>query len=350
MKAFSLDGEGLAINVYNLHRDILIPNAPVKNQCSGDYFYGRDLVIEKELQEIEGEYSKAAFSILQPGYKLNDAHRDVLRSFWLLQSMRTEAASRREVELAAKIDDFVGSESYKLETSIADTIRSAMHRYREARFNFSDMRVCLFRNKTTIPFVTSDDPAVLCNKWHSIDGARAKMSHGLSSAGALFLLPLSPGILCLAYDGDVYSIPNSDGWVEVRHDKDIHSFNQHQYLNCRANIYFRAWEGAAERKHEAAAAIKLRPRARHRLNVAVLESEDHEGRTFRQVDLETARSGQHVLMHMEDLRPHPPSWPRQIKLRRAGRAFRSTTGTGFVRGAQTRLFGGASYHKIRTTT
>ena len=38
LKPFTLDGEGLAINLLNIDRMKPISNAPVKNQCSGDYF------------------------------------------------------------------------------------------------------------------------------------------------------------------------------------------------------------------------------------------------------------------------------------------------------------------------
>ena len=40
LKPFTQDGEGKAINVYNIRHDKLIQNAPVKGQCARDYLYG----------------------------------------------------------------------------------------------------------------------------------------------------------------------------------------------------------------------------------------------------------------------------------------------------------------------
>lgn len=50
LRPFTLDGNGLSINIFNIDRSRAIKNAPVKNQCSGDYFYGKDQKLERALQ------------------------------------------------------------------------------------------------------------------------------------------------------------------------------------------------------------------------------------------------------------------------------------------------------------
>src|SRR2546421_532096 len=96
-RSFTLDGENLAINLFNIDRLRFIRNVPVKNQCSGDYFYGQDELLEKALQATEKAYGRVLAEMSQASYSLEDEHRRVLRRFWLLQYMRTEAASRRSV-------------------------------------------------------------------------------------------------------------------------------------------------------------------------------------------------------------------------------------------------------------
>src|SRR6185312_2249221 len=59
LKPFTLNGEGLAISLLNVDQHRLVLTAPVKHQCSGDYFYGKDLQIEKALQHIEGLYANS---------------------------------------------------------------------------------------------------------------------------------------------------------------------------------------------------------------------------------------------------------------------------------------------------
>lgn len=95
LKAFTKDGENLAINLLNLDRQRAIPAAPVKNQCSGDYFYGQDDRLETAIRSVEGSYGNTVARIHAPGYQLTDTDRSVLRTFMLFQHLRTEAASRR---------------------------------------------------------------------------------------------------------------------------------------------------------------------------------------------------------------------------------------------------------------
>jgi len=54
LRPFSLDGEGKAISLYNVGRKSFINSAPVKGQCSKDYFYGYDGELERILQTYEG--------------------------------------------------------------------------------------------------------------------------------------------------------------------------------------------------------------------------------------------------------------------------------------------------------
>ena len=43
LREFTHKSENKAITVYNIDRKKCIPKAPVKNQCSKDYFYGKTI-------------------------------------------------------------------------------------------------------------------------------------------------------------------------------------------------------------------------------------------------------------------------------------------------------------------
>jgi hypothetical protein len=109
LRPFTLDGGNAAINVFNVDRLRFITGAPVKNQCSGDYFYGEDLALERALQTTEGEYAGCLSRILSASRALTDEDKLLLLRFWLLQYLRTEAASRRSVEMAEGMRDLVGA-------------------------------------------------------------------------------------------------------------------------------------------------------------------------------------------------------------------------------------------------
>ncbi|WP_158703143.1 DUF4238 domain-containing protein [Pseudomonas chlororaphis] len=347
LRPFTHRGEGLAISLFNIDRRRYIKSAPVKNQCSRDYFYGEDLVIERWLQRFEGSYAAGLSEILRVGYELTDAHRDLLRNFCLLQYLRTEAASRRTVEMSVSIEKVVDSSSHFLRATIIEAVQIAMRAFHDARMSIDDLKVCLIRNRTSLPFVTSDDPAVMTNRWHQQDRRVRGVAPGLASSGALLMLPLSPEILCLAYDGDVYSVDHKNGWVEVKRESDIYAFNQHQFLNCGANIYFRDWTNLEHLCDAYDTASPLRPEARHRLNYAVFDRIEDGQKVFRAIDPVDAKQHENALIHTEAIYPRPDAWPQQISWRRGGAAYTNGTAGGYLRRAKVDAVGGEGYRRVR---
>jgi len=59
LEPFTLDGEGLAINLFNIDRLRPVHNAPVRNQCSGDYFYGKDERLERAINSVENQMERS---------------------------------------------------------------------------------------------------------------------------------------------------------------------------------------------------------------------------------------------------------------------------------------------------
>jgi len=331
LKPFTLDGENAAINLFNIDRLAFVRNAPVKHQCSGDYFYGQDEKLEKVIRFLEGSYGAALSAILQPRFVLDQGHRVVLRRFWLFQYMRTEAASRRVVEMQEGMAAAMAEPIANFAATIKESVQIAMHVYVDEMDLIDDLKVCLIRNRTSIPFVTSDDPAVMTNRWHLEDQRVRGKSPGLGSAGAMMLLPLSPDVLCVTYDGDVYSIPHVNGWVDVKRDADIEALNQHHFLNCTANIYFRDWDNREWIKDAFLIARPLRPAARHRVHYAVYDGRDGDMDRFRVVHRGGASTDGQALIHTQSILAKPSMWPRQVTWRTPGSAYTNGTGVGYIR-------------------
>src|SRR6266478_1867720 len=65
---------------------------------------------------------------------------------------------------------------------------------------------------------------------------------GLSSAVALLILPLTPRICALCFDGNVHSVTNTGGWAVLNKISDVLAINEQQYLKCGSNIYFSKWD------------------------------------------------------------------------------------------------------------
>lgn len=331
LRAFTIDGADAAINLYNIDQKRFIPRASVKRQCSGDYFYGRDPLLEAAIQSVESAYGSALREIQSPHYTLLEEHRTTLRRFWLLQHLRTEQASQRSVEMSQATEAVAGIENLNFRLQIRDAVQMAMRTFAESIHIVDDLKICLVRNRTRIPFVTSDDPAVLANRWQQQTKKAVGHSFGLHSAGALFLLPLNPEVLCLGYDGDVYSIPHKHGWVDARQESDIYALNEHQFLNCRANIFVQD-DSHSSIVHEAfLLSESRRPKSRHKIHYAVLDRTEGEYSRYRVVDPKEADEHQEAIIHTQVVHPHPSSWPRVVAWRPGGFVFTNGTGLGYVR-------------------
>lgn len=332
LRPFTTDEGDAAINVFNLDRKKLIPNAPVKNQCSRDYFYGKDELLETAIQSLESAYGATVRAIRTPGFSLQEGHKTLLRRFWLFQNLRTEAASRRSVEMAADLQQFAGEEAPSFRFDISQAVQTAMRVFSDAMDVIDGLKVCLVRNRTSLPFVTSDDPAVLTNRWYLEDKRISGRSFGLQSSGALALLPLSPKILCVAYDGDVYSIQHDRGWAETRREADVRAFNQHQLLNCFANIYLHdvTYSSQLFSQYDVASASRLS--TRHTFHIAIRDRTEGEYTRYRVVTPEEAlASAEGALFHSESLHYSPTLWPALIRWRTPGSVFTNGTGMKYVR-------------------
>jgi Protein of unknown function (DUF4238) len=347
LRQFTAGGAGRAINLYNIDRDRFIKGAPVKNQCSGDYFYGKEPLLENAIQTVEQSYGTIVREILQPSYYLTDEHRSALKLFWLLQHLRTEAASKRSVEMTNSMASIADPQNAEFRLKIKEAVQVAMHTFADSMAVVSDLKVCLIRNRSAFPFVTSDDPAVLTNRWHLQFPKRSGLSFGLRSAGTILLLPLSPSILCISYDGDMHSIAHRDGWVDLRDTQDADAFNQHQYLNCRANIFVKDELHFDAVRNAYLNVSKLRPVTRHKTHYAVLDMAMGEHKRYTVVDPATAGLHQEALIYSQTVHVSPTLWPRQISWRSNACVFYNGTGAGYVRKTFTNLRGTTPFKKLR---
>ena len=344
LKNFSTDNSRASICLYNLDRGKLIKNAPIKNQCSRNYFYGEDLAIEKELQPIEGRFSQIVRNIESINYNLTIEDTLFLKKFWLLQYLRTEAASKRNIEVFERFRDDAEIPDLKME--LKEAVQQSMQTFLMFRDIVDDLKVCIIKNDTNTSFFTSDDPAVLTNRWHLLDRKAKGHSFGLGSAGNLLVLPLTPKLLMLAYDSDVYHVPNIEGWVVLKNSFDVDAFNYLQILYCRANLYTADIDSLnyLERAHNEIKGIK--PIQRHRINYAVLDKVNGSLKKFKVVDFIEAKKYEENLVHLQTVNVAPPIWSRCINYKHRGFVMTDGSALGFVRQSRANLIGKEGFCKI----
>ncbi|WP_419826891.1 DUF4238 domain-containing protein [Sphingomonas sp.] len=350
LKPFTRDGAGRAINLFNLERTRAISDVPAKNQCSGDYFYGHDARLERAIQSVEGPYGSvvrhlAENGVVAPGVDI------VLRRFLYLQFLRTEAAAIAGAEMAMAMTAVPGSDlpapSFGKLAKMA--VQAAMQEYAATMCIVDDLKLSIVRDRTGLPFVTSDNPAILTNRLHFQRPVPGKCSFGAKDAGVVFLLPLTPALLAILYDGNVYAVAHRGHWVDADRTTDIAALNQHQYLHCMANIYFGDWECRVDVGAAAADARPRRPAERLSVVHAVRDEISDWGERFTVQPITDIRDGRKWLINVWPDHPEPAAWPSFLRFRPGATAWSNDTGAGRTRQGSLEhgFVTGAGYRKIR---
>ncbi len=354
-RPFSVDREGKAIHLFNLDNGRAIPNAPVRNQCSGDYFYGHDRNLETAIQTIEGAYGQMLQRLLPPEAEPGALDGVVLRRFMLLQNLRTEAAAASASQVMAAMARFPGSfpdgEAFDIKVAIKVAVEEAMLVFARSMKIVDDLRLTIVRNGSGTPFITSDDPAVLTNRWYLQNPRARGLSFSLRQSGMILLMPLSPTTLAFLHDPDVYAIGHRRGLVWIEDDAEAAALNAHQILNCAANLYFHDWETRDRVGASVAASLTARLGPRHRTTYAVRgeqvgEHVRYDVQPFEEIAFEERKD---VLIHTEVLRPQPGRWPAFLNYHRGGRVYSNGSRTGFVRRGclEAGFVEGTGYRRIR---
>ena len=348
LRPFTLDANGMAISLFNLERKKLISNAPVKNQCSKDYFYGTDERLENAIQLVESGYSQALRELIQDSRSFSEGVMTVLRTFWLFQHLRTEAAASRAVQMAESTRKLAGIPPGEYTLGIKEAVQMACKAFVDSIHDLDDLKFCIIKNKTDIPFITSDNPAVLSNKWRLENNKSPSGSFGVGAAGLLAILPLTPKLLLLGYDGDVYSVPHERGIVEIRSDRDAIALNRHQFLQCVANVYLHdvAYEETLI-KHYSDIEF-ARPKTRHIVHYAQFDSRIGDQVRYIVIPPEEIDDTKEAIMHSQVIHPNPGIWPSQIKVRKNGSVYTNGTAMGYVRFSRTHNTSGPKFARNST--
>lgn len=330
LKPFTLDGQGLAINLYNLNRRQLIRNAPVKNQCSRDYFYGKNPELENAIQALEGEYANVVCRLVARSNRIEEQDAAFLSSFWIFQHVRTEALQQSIVRQSEDLQKIIGEELPEFSFDKAEATLIALDAFANNSDAIADLSAILVRNGTSTPFLTSDNPAVQTNRWALSNSQKGVATFGMHSAGALALLPITPKLLVLLYDKDVYSVSHTDRVVTTRNATDVRALNEHQQLNCAANLYLAP---SFSEEHIAKLPDLSKQREASGSRIHVFQKKDNEDQRYYAAPGFDRTKGTEAIFATPTYFSSPNGWPSFLHWRNKGFYFANGSGVGHVRRA-----------------
>jgi hypothetical protein len=335
LKPFTLHGAGLAINLFNIPRATSVQNAPVKSQCARNYLYGKDNRTESLLARLEGQYARVVSHLGEEG-NVTEADEEWLRLFVAIQQRRTASAIEDMRNLMGAIADKVFARTPENRPDDNHTDAEMMDMSLALALEFvkmqSDLKLVPLVNQTKTDFVVSDHPAVLTNRFHF--QRLNQDTFGVANSGAIISLPLNPRLSLIAYDPQVYTIPNATGrrFVDLTRDEDVLALNQLQYVSADKNIYFRSWSDAERIGSEVAALAEIRAASGVGANLLVRDyAAPGPGEVYRRGSEDEETTAKEAIVTTSRKQPKPPHWPSVMKIRSKPITFFDRSAVGHVR-------------------
>lgn len=243
LKNFSADKKSISMCLKE--SGWILDSVSIRNQCSKPYFYP-DQDYEKKLGQFEGECYVSIEKILSAQFQtLTQRDFLVLKSFLLLQKARTLHEARGFRECIAQVMQYVGSlgpsedlkrwlESY--ENSEKDVVKLMMANFKVALEITADLKCKVIINEGTGSFITSDDPVI---EYNPLLEPFKITNYGLAAIGILLLLPISPKVAIVVFDGGYYKIGNQkQSVIRFNNTTDLSWINLLTFLHADKAIYY----------------------------------------------------------------------------------------------------------------
>jgi hypothetical protein len=315
------------IALYNIKSGIFALEAPIKSQCSRDYFYTKNPKFEDRFRAIEDQQKELFDNIIATNQipALGSRDRSDLSACTIFQAGRTAttvAAADHVVNEFGKAylhHHLTREGNTELLKYLPDlkmrTIDVVIDRIADHILMYpliDDLDCTLLINQTAEDFLTRDHPVALCNSLPLVQNTKRYV--GFASRGLIILYPISPRALLFFSDPAVYRIVNVGRGQPLYKQRDVVELNLLQFGNAYENVYF----ANVDRVQRTLEAFRKRA-ATVRPPVPPLS----------QTKIETAnRHG--VLLSMQPPVPRLPL-PKPASIRHAAKTGKYQTGDGLIR-------------------
>jgi Protein of unknown function (DUF4238) len=239
------------IGLYNIPSDREVEGAPIRSQCSRDYFYTKDPSHENRFAVLEREQARILDAIIRsvtlPPVGSDD--RKLLDTCLMFQASRTARAVANSNHLANEFGKamlkhhFERTSRYdlleylpKAKITINNAVFDSIRQHLLMTTLIEDLNCTLVVNRTAEDFLTSDHPVTLCNSLPaSINNDR---SVGFASRGLIILYPIAPHALLMWSDAEVYRVAGDNNVLTLSNPREVVDLNLVQFTSADENVYF----------------------------------------------------------------------------------------------------------------
>ena len=278
---------GEQITLCHLRTGRIIEKASISGQCSDDYFYGADLVVETALGDLEGSdqqlFEEICTSQKLPTdlAKLGQLHA-ATGYFHLRTKQSAEAMMKGQTAILTEMARRAAREhlphiSAKTIESLTVSPANAPAQGVALAGDMFPMIMDLDRRLLIAPegreFITSDHPVVAVNQ--GLQDRAGDLSYtGLALQGLQLFFPLSPQLCVMLFDGGCYRVGRpGKREIVLQREEDVDVINSLQILNAGDTLYFHS---PAERGRVLALRNKLHASRLSKADMLVRE-EDRSG-------------------------------------------------------------------------
>lgn len=255
LRNFSENNKSVGIYLFKTNK--IIEHGSINDNLWAEYFYGEDAVIENKLAEHEGRWNDIISSIINTE-RLPDTERDLtwLRYFILISSARTlkrgNQTNNDYTTLIKKVLEVEEPELFKRIMNAGEDRLFVKMKYPALPFiNVAqqfvplviDLKMELLINRSTIDYVTSDNPTVFYNQL--FQEKNLSRGFGWGESGIQFIVPISPRIAICMYDSEVYDIKENI----LNSNSTINKLNE-LFLNNADELIVFIYGGDAKAKSE----------------------------------------------------------------------------------------------------
>lgn len=247
LRNFSYQKNEKQLGVFNIETGLFCATAKLKSQAKRDFYYGSDEVVENLLAEIEGPLSNCIKKVIDEDIgAFGSTDQELLLLFTVLTSARnpvhiekiSKGMFRAMKDVLLEDTPNLDLDSLLPEMEHEEAVKFGLKNLLEIVGYCNDLHWKVLVNKTSIPFLTSDNPVIKYNQYLEF----REWPHGKCGWGVLGIqvfIPICPEKLLMFYDPKVYDFGRLRGkHYEIRKSDEVHQLNLLQFLNCDKIIYF----------------------------------------------------------------------------------------------------------------